>query len=216
MNVPEPVARWRCGSCENRRGALIVLLHGRGADEDDLFPLADLLPREATVASLRAPHDADGFGYTWYRPRGVAQPEPASLSASLAYVDAFLRERAGDAEEIWLAGFSAGAVMAGALALHEPARFAGAALLHGPLAFDAPAPPAPGRLDVLELFFGYGVFDDVIPAAAIARTRAYLRDESGARLEEHAYRTGHDLPADEQRDLAAWFSARFAASLNPA
>jgi phospholipase/carboxylesterase len=59
-----PVAIWRCGSCENRRGALVVLLHGRGADERDLFPLNELVPDEAAVASLRGPRRV-GEGLAW-------------------------------------------------------------------------------------------------------------------------------------------------------
>lgn len=210
MTTPEPQALWRCGSCENRRGALILLLHGRGVDERDLFALAPLFPPEATVAALRGPIPAAG-GYTWYDAPAPGRPTAGSLAASVRYVERWLDERAGDAEEIWLAGFSAGAALAGALLAHAPQRFAGAALLHGSLPFDAGVSLVPGRFDGIPLFYGYGLVDDVIPPDLIARTRAYLGAASGASVDEHAYDAAHGLGDDELRDLAAWFRTRLAA-----
>ncbi len=206
-----PVARWRCGEVCGAQSALIVLLHGRGSDEDDLFALADHLPTSAHIASLRAPL-ALGSGFTWFENRGVGRPVAESLAASIDYVHDFLDNHAGDAEEIWLVGFSAGAAMAGGLILENPERFAGAALLHGTLPFDAGQPTLAGRLTDVPVLYGTGAADDVIPSDLIARSSAYLRDVSGADLTQRTYPNGHSISSDELSDLGSWLALQF--SLN--
>jgi phospholipase/carboxylesterase len=205
MESVDPVAVWRCGSCENRRGALVVLLHGRGADERNIFPLEQLIPAEAAVAALRGPLRY-GEGFAWYENGAPGVPDAASLDHAVAYLERWLDERAGDVEEIWLAGFSAGAAVAGAALLRSPQRYAGAVLMHGAIA--PTGAQAPGALRGVPVFYGFGTSDAVIPPERIAATRAYLRDESGALLEEHAYDAAHEILFDEQRDFARWFAAR--------
>lgn len=198
---------WRRAAGTKRRGALVVLLHGHGVDERDLFALADLFPRAVTVAAPRGFIAADGGGYRWYAHHDVGRPVAASLADGVARLETWLGAQAGDAGGVWLVGFSGGALMAGALLLSAPARYAGAALLHGTLPFDAGIPLDAGRLAGCEVFYGYGEADDVIPRALVERSRTYLRDESGAHVQIHGYRAGHGIPPAEERDLARWFTA---------
>lgn len=201
----EAVARWRCGSRENPRGALIVLLDANGGDEAAMFSLAARLPADATVCALRAPIPTRS-GYAWFAGWSAGHPIPASLAAAIDYVERWLDDEAGDAEEIWLAGCSEGATMAGALLLHDPQRYAGAALLHGTLPLDA-QPAIDGRLRGLELFFGYRVEAGV--CELFARSRAYLHDTSGADVEEYVDRNGSRAGYPGVDEIAAWFGARF-------
>jgi phospholipase/carboxylesterase len=187
-----------------RRGPLVLLLHGHGVDERDIFPLEHVFAAETTVAALRGPIASEG-GYRWYAHHDVGRPIAASLADGMAYVDAWLAAQ-GPAG-VWLVGFSGGALIAGALLLSAPQRFAGVAMLHGPLPFDAGVPLEPGRLSGCEVFYGYGESDTVVPPALTARSRTYLREESGARAEIHGYRAGHQLVLAEERDLARWYAA---------
>ncbi|HTW85955.1 MAG TPA: hypothetical protein VMD91_17930 [Candidatus Sulfotelmatobacter sp.] len=127
----EVVARWRCGSCANTHGALILLLHGEGSDEDELFDLVVLLPAEPAIAALRG-FTPDGAGYGWFAADADGRPDPASLDTAVARVERWLDEQAGDAEEIWLAGVGQGATLVDALLRRAPQRYAGAALLESP------------------------------------------------------------------------------------
>jgi phospholipase/carboxylesterase len=205
VTTTETVARWRCGSRDNPRGALIVLLHANGSDEAAMVSLAARLPREATVAALRAPIPALS-GYAWFAGWSAEHPIPASVAGAIDYVEHWLDDEAGDAEEIWLAGCFEGATMAAALLLHDPQRYAGAALLHGTLPFDA-QPALDGRLSGLEIFFGYRV--DTAAHERVIRTRTYLRDASGSCLEEHVFHNGSHSGSPELDDIATWFAARF-------
>ncbi len=189
---------------------LLVLLHGRGADERDLSSLADALPRSFLCVSLRAPIALPEGGYTWFESRSAARPVAKSLHASVTALRTWLDEfivREGLAAH-YLLGFSAGMMMAGAMLLDAPARFSGAVLLSGAMALDSGFPAEPGRLAGLPIFRGSGTFDNVIPAELVAQTDAYLRDRSGAAVTAHSYRRGHDIAEREIADIARWLTER--------
>jgi predicted esterase len=125
----ELVARWRCGSCENTHGALILLLHGDGSDEDALFDLVVMLPNAPAVAALRGPLAAAAGGFRWFDTDTAGRPVPASLRAAAESIERWIDEQAGDAEELWLAGIDTGATLVRTLLARSPQRYAGAALL---------------------------------------------------------------------------------------
>jgi phospholipase/carboxylesterase len=183
-----------------------VLLHGNGADESNLFPLADLFPPDATVAAPRAPIPSEG-GFRWYAAHDVGRPVEASLAESIVRLETWLDAQTKTAGSVWLVGFSAGAVMAGALAVRAPQRYAGVAMMHGPLPFDAGLPLERDRLSRTEMFYGYGSADGVIPAELIQRSVAWLRDESGANAVIREYRAAHEIPLAEARDVERWYAS---------
>jgi len=202
-----PVVAWRRPAKSGPSTPLVVLLHGRGADEYDLLDIADFLPRAYTYASVRAPVPVEGGGYTWFENRGVARPIPQSIASSTAALRAWLDDAAiGCATQTcYLVGFSAGMMMAAALALDDPSRFAGAVLLSGAIAFDGGGHATDGRLTGFRAFYGRGSLDDVIPHELVARTDAYLRGRSGASLTFREYPHGHSISEAELEDVARWF-----------
>jgi phospholipase/carboxylesterase len=203
MTTIDAVARWRCAASGTTRGALIVLLHEHGCDENASFALAAALPSDATIAALRAPI-AGATGFSWFAAWSPDQPVSASLANAIDYVERWLDEKAGDAEEIWLAGCGEGATLAAALALHAPQRYVGAALVGGTVPLlEAALPALTGRLRGLDLFFGH------CGADRLTRSRAYLRDASGARVDERVYSHETALAAAALDDLITWFTARF-------
>lgn len=181
------------------------MLHGRGADEHDLLDIAKRLGQNFACASPRAPIALEGGGYTWFESRGVARPVAASLNESVVAMRAWLDTVAGEYGRCYLFGFSAGMMMAGALLLDDPGRFAGAVLLSGALALDCATVATAGRLAGLPVFLGWGTLDDVIPPALFAQTATYLRERSGAELTVREYRHAHAISSRELGDVAAWF-----------
>jgi phospholipase/carboxylesterase len=103
-------------------GAL-VLMHGRGADADDLAPLLDILdPGQRLLGALpRGPFRLPPGGRHWYIVRQVGFPDPGTFLASFQelsqHVDALLADRDIPSERTVVGGFSQGAVMAYSLAL---------------------------------------------------------------------------------------------------
>ena len=98
-------------------------------------------------------------------------------------------------------------MMAGALILDDPARFAGAVLLSGALALDGGA-ATQDRLSGLPVFVAHGTFDTVIPPELVGQTLRYLRERSGAALTERTYPRDHSIARREIGDIAAWLAER--------
>ena len=169
-------------------GAL-VLLHGRGADERDLYPLLDLLDPENKLLGVapRGPLSLPPGGAHWYRLKEVGYPDPPTFHETFAVLDGWLAAVARDAgigqESILLAGFSQGAVMAYALALG-----AGRPRPRALIAFSGFIPTVPGlQLDlsgVSGMFaaIGHGTFDPVIEVDWSRRARRRLEDAGAAVL----------------------------------
>jgi phospholipase/carboxylesterase len=186
----------------------VVVLHGRGADERDLLPVAQELP-PAHLVSLRAPEQM-GPGYTWYdldlSDGGLhaSQPDPDGFRRSLDLVGesvATARE-AYDVSEVGLLGFSQGAITSLALLLEAPERFGWVVALHGYLAASH-AGRAPDGLDRVPVFVGAGERDDVIPPERCADAAERLA-AAGAPVTHDTYPTGHGIGRAELDDVAAF------------
>lgn len=208
-----PVVRWRKARhvLANGRPPLLVLLHGRGADERDLFDLAPTIDPAFAIASVRGPLPTDEGGYTWSESRAVGRAVPESLRRSIEWLCAWLDSLdAGrpEPQRVYLMGFSAGMAMAGALLIDRPAHYAGAVLLSGTLPFETDLSLTKDRLANVEVFHGHGSFDTVIPADLVTRTQTYLREHSGARLAERAYPIAHEISPKEMADIAKWLHER--------
>jgi phospholipase/carboxylesterase len=100
------------------RGAL-VLLHGRGADEHDLYPLLDALDPERRLHGYtpRGPLSLPPGGAHWYRLGGIPTPDPDTFFPTFEAAAAWLDALPFGADRLVLGGFSQGAVMSWALGL---------------------------------------------------------------------------------------------------
>src|SRR5581483_11706946 len=160
----------------------IVLLHGRGADEHDLFPLLDLLDPERRLLGVtpRGPLTLPPGGAHWYRLGGIPTPDAATFHANFERAAAFLDALPLPPERVVLGGFSQGAVMAYALGL-AAGRPRPAAIV----ALSGFVPRVDGLVLDLEGLDGYpvaiahGSYDPVIPEGFGAEARRLL-EEAGA------------------------------------
>jgi len=159
-------------------GAL-VLLHGRGADEHDLFPLLDALDPERRLLGItpRGPLALPPGGAHWYALGGIPTPDPGTFFPTFEAATSFLDGLAIPIDRVVLGGFSQGAVMSWALGLGV-GRPRPAAIM----ALSGFMPEVEGfeldltGLDGYPIAVAHGSFDPVIPAefsrAAAERVRA--------------------------------------------
>jgi phospholipase/carboxylesterase len=205
-----PIVRWRkAQGAHAKRPPLLVLLHGRGADEHDLFSLTPAIDSRIAVASVRAPLTTDEGGFTWSESRTPGRYIGESLRASLTWFRTWLDSLTSartEPQDVYLFGFSAGMAMASALLLDAPARYAGAILLSGTLPFDAGIPMAKNRLAGIPVFHGHGSFDRMIPADLVTRSAKYLSESSGAQLEARRYPIAHEISDAEMGDISSWLA----------
>jgi phospholipase/carboxylesterase len=182
---------------------LVVLLHGRGSNEQDIIGLAEQLPNGPTYAAVRAPI-SEGGGYAWFANRGIGRPIAESLRATMDWFRTWLDEVAPDGRPVVLVGFSGGAAFAGGLLLDDPARYAGAAVLYGTLPFDAGVPTTPSRLEGARVLVIHGDQDMVIPRELLDRTWSYLDTEAGSVTTAVRDAGGHGLSATALAHLQGW------------
>jgi phospholipase/carboxylesterase len=187
---------------------LVVLLHGRGSNEQEIISLTSHLPEGVEYAAVRAPI-AEGGGFAWFANRGIGRPVASSLAHTMAWFREWLDCIAPAGRPVALVGFSGGAAFAGGLVLADPGRYAGAAILYGTLPFDAGLPLDRGRLANLPMFVAQGETDHVIPRELLDRTWTWLHTESGAPTVGRRDPGGHGLTVGTVRRLAAWLGERF-------
>lgn len=198
-----PTVTWNGLDAADR--PLVVLLHGRGADETGIIDLARHLPAGAVYAAVRAPIRS-GNGYAWFANRGIGRPLAESLDEIMAWFRLWLDDVAPAGRPVILVGFSGGAAFAGGLLLADPQRFAGAAILYGTLPFDAGVPTSPSRLAGVPVYVAHGETDTVIPRELLDRTWHFLLIESGASATARRDPGGHAITTDTITGLGDWIS----------
>ena len=166
MTQAEPlVALWREPAGEPE-GAL-VLLHGRGADEHDLYPLLDVLDPEHRLLGVTpgGPLHLPPGGRHWYALGGIPTPDPETFLSTAPRLAAFLDALPVPFERVVLGGFSQGTVMTWAMTLGSGRpRPAGVLALSGFLPRVPGYPLDPGRLAGVPVAVAHGTLDPVIPA----------------------------------------------------
>jgi phospholipase/carboxylesterase len=159
------VALWREPAGEPE-GAL-VLLHGRGADEHDLYPLLDVLDPERRLLGVTpgGPLHLPPGGRHWYALGGIPTPDPETFLSTAPRLAALLDALPVPFERVVLGGFSQGTVMTWAMTLGpERPRPAGVLALSGFLPRVPGYPLDPGRLAGVPVAVAHGTLDPVIPA----------------------------------------------------
>jgi phospholipase/carboxylesterase len=200
----------------SERLPLLVLLHGIGADEADLLPLAQFFDPRFTVVSARAPHEAPPMGYRWYAidwsvtpPRGDRMEIIASRDLLARFVEEATAAYGTDPSRVFLFGFSQGAVMSLALLLGRPDLVRGVVAHSGQLARLPGPDPTPEALSRAEVLLLHGAQDNVIPAAQGYKAYQVLAPLLGARVAYRAFDVlGHGISEDSIVEAARWLTAR--------
>jgi phospholipase/carboxylesterase len=190
-------------------GAL-VLFHGRGADEFDLFPLIDYLDSEKRLLGVtpRGPFSFPPGGAHWYALQEVGFPDRETFLTTFRdvgeWLDSFLDERRIGHEQTVLGGFSQGAVMAYSFGLGA-GRPRPAALL----ALSGFMPTVDGfELDLAAIppvAIGHGTFDPIISVEFGRQARKVL-DDAGADVLYREYPLPHAIDPRFLDELRPWLA----------
>ena len=202
------------------RSPLLVLLHGKGADENDLFALARYLDPRFTIISLRAPHEMAPGYYRWYErfdsPQGSVFDE-AEIRVSrlwlLQQLDEALQATGADPTQVHLLGFSQGGAMALALALTAPQKLRSVVSIAGRL-LPACAPDAApsSALQHLDLLIQHGHLDDVVPHTESLEACRYFTAQA-VNTQFKTYAAGHTISPAMLKDAVDFLRNQLDSSL---
>lgn len=188
----------------------LVLLHGRGADENDLFGLFDALDPERRLrgVTVGAPLFLPPGGRHWYVVPRVGFPDPVTFTETLGLLERTLDDELGvDWGRTVVGGFSQGTVMSYALGLGE-----GRPVPAGIMALSGFVPTVDGwRADLaarpgLAVMIAHGTQDPVI-GIDFARQARELLTAGGATVEYHETPVSHTIDPRVVPDLARWLAA---------
>ena len=194
---------------------LLILLHGVGSNEEDLINLAPLLDPRFHIVSLRAPYVLGPGSYAWFHvlftpqgPRHDPREAEASRELLIDTIPGLVAATGTDPEQVYLMGFSQGAVMSLYLGLTLPELVAGVVAMSAgviPEAVDRMA--APQELTGLPVLLVHGTGDTVLP---IEHRRASREILAGLPIDftYREYPMGHEVSPESLPDIAAWLGAR--------
>lgn len=202
------------------QGAL-VLLHGRGTDENDLYPVLDMLDPQQRLhgVTVRAPLSLPPGGRHWYAIQSVGHPDPATFSETYSLLDATLRSLLGDlgvpAGRTVLGGFSQGTVMSYAMGLGAD-RPRPAAIL----ALSGFIPTVPGlQLDLesrrgLPVLIAHGSMDPVI-GVQLGRDAHDRLSAAGLDVTYRESAMGHSIDPRLLPEMQTWLSDVVSRAVSP-
>ncbi len=175
---------------------LVFVLHGRGADANDLADLAPLIGGSFRFLFPNAPKPFEvypgmSYGFTWFDGWPAERNSiVASRKLLLEFIDEALRRFATPAGKVVISGFSQGGLMSIDAGFRTDAELAGIVVMSGAL-YEEDAPNFSTR-NGLPVFMGHGLVDDVIPINEARRARRVL-EEQGVDVEYHEYPIGHHV-----------------------
>lgn len=194
------------------KNPLLLLLHGYGSNEEDLFSFASELPNDSYVISVRAPYDLQPYGHAWYAIHFDAAENKfsdnvqakQSVELIAGFIDEIVKQYPIDAKNVTLIGFSQGAILSYATALTYPEKVAKVVALSGyfnqeimPKVIDTNA------ISHLKFFVSHGSFDQVIPVDWARKAKPAL-ENLGLEVEYHEYPVGHGVAPQNFFDFKNW------------
>jgi phospholipase/carboxylesterase len=194
------------------KNPLLLLLHGYGSNEEDLFSFSSELPEEYYVISARAPYDM-GFGsYAWYAINFDANenkfsdiPQAQQSRDIIAnFIDELIANYPIDSTNVSLIGFSQGTILSYAVALSYPEKIQRVVAMSGYLNLDMVNPNFnTNNLSNLKIFASHGTVDQVIPIDW-ARKAAPILSQLGVEVLYKEYPVGHGVAPQNFYDFKNW------------
>ena len=194
---------------------VIILLHGVGSNEADLFGLAPQLPKDALIISARAPITLSENSFAWYHidfktgaPSINNGEEEKSRQLILTFIYQVVKKYNVDPAKVFLVGFSQGAIMSYSVGLTNPQKVKGIAILSGRLLDEVKPNVAPRpQLKKLSMFIAHGTIDKVLPIAYAHSAHDYI-NKLKLSCSYHEYKMAHEICPQELADLRQWFSSQ--------
>jgi len=193
------------------KAPLILMLHGYGSDENDLFSFAGYLPEKYTIISVRAPYPLQPMGNAWYAINFDANANKFSDTkqavSSREKIKAFIEEAIEayniDPNAITLFGFSQGTILSFATALTYPHLVNKIIGLSGYIDNNMIEPGDKDQLKALNVFSSHGTMDQVIPVDWARKTPDVLK-KFGISCEFKEFPSGHGVNQENFQALLHW------------
>lgn len=192
---------------------VVILLHGYGSNEADLFGLQSFLPNDYLIISARAPQTLKEASFAWFDlsfdKNGVSgfnyQQALKSRSILLKFIDEIAVKYKIANNQIYLIGFSQGAIMSYGIAFHYPEKIKGIAALSGRILDEDKKFQLSEKHKNLRFLISHGTNDAVIKIEQGRNANNYLKN-LGLKVQYYEYEMGHQINNDVLIKIKNWLS----------
>jgi phospholipase/carboxylesterase len=199
---------------KKEKNPLLLLLHGYGSNEEDLFSFASELPEDYYVVSARAPFDLSYGSYAWYAINFDADENKfsdigqarASRDIIANFIDELVANYPIDSENVTLIGFSQGCILSYAVAVSYPEKVQRVVAMSG---YWNPEIAVDDYLEndcsKLRIFASHGTVDQVIPVEWARKSIPALQ-VLGIEIVFKEYMVGHGVAPQNFFDFKHWLT----------
>jgi phospholipase/carboxylesterase len=192
---------------------VLIMLHGYGSNESDLFEIARGLDGRFVTFSLRAPYTTKDGGFCWYPLEFLPDQQfkydynaaAESRAKILSFISHACKAYKLDSTQVFIMGFSQGAIMAYDLAIKAPTKIKGIIALSGRLMEESQQQKTDWlQVDKVKIFIAHGNSDNVIKIAEAEKANAFFKEKNIKDLTYKNYEMPHSINGKELNDLKAW------------
>ena len=200
----------RKSAIENQKNPSIILLHGYGSDENDLFSFAEYLPKKYTIISLRAPFETPMGGYCWFSINFNNSNEKwsdhkqayQSILNLESQIDFFIQKYNLEPDQIDLLGFSQGAVLSWTLLLDFSIKINRAVCLSGYIDKSLLKEDIYSYRDIIA-YSSHGTNDPVIPFDWAKKSIESLK-ENNPNVVFNSFQDAHNVSQENFQSILNW------------
>jgi phospholipase/carboxylesterase len=194
------------------KNPLILLLHGYGSNEEDLFSFAAELPDEYYIVAARAPYNLQYGSYAWYAinfdadQNKFSDNDQAIISRDLIakFIDELTANYPIDATNVTLIGFSQGTILSYAVALSHPEKVQRVVAMSGYINPEILEENyLKNSFNNLKIFASHGTVDQVIPVEWGRKAKPFL-ENLGISITYKEYPIGHGVSPQNFYDFKNW------------
>lgn len=195
---------------------LLIMCHGYGSDENDLFSFASELPEKLFIISLRAPYPMQPYGNAWYAINFDAQQNKwndveqavSSRDRIAKFIDEACQTYPVDSKNVSLLGFSQGTILSYAVALTYPKKVKNIVALSGYISEDMLEEPLRQEdFTNLDFYCSHGSVDQVIPVEWARKAPMFL-SKLNIKNKFSEFPVGHGVAPQNFYEFKDWLEKR--------
>lgn len=195
---------------------VLIMLHGYGSNETDLFAMHKSFDNRYAVFSLRAPNSIPNSGYCWF-PLDVSEKDKIkydynfvqqSKNLILSFISNACKSLNLDSTNVVLFGFSQGAMLSTDIAFTHPNKIKGVIALSGMLMPETQAQIKNDlswkNINKVKMYFAHGYSDNVIKLTEAEKIDSLISQKKLNNLKMNYYKMSHNICGEELNDIKKW------------
>lgn len=198
---------------ETENPPLLLLMHGVGSNEQDMFSLTDQLPGNFLIIAARGPLTIGPNSFAWFQvsfstsvPVIKSTQAENSRNTIIQFIESLKTQFSFNEKEIYIGGFSQGGIMSYSVGLTRPDLIKGIAVMNGRLLKEVrPQIASPDELKRLRVFISHGISDNVLNIEYAREANAYLKTIDITPTYKE-FEAGHTVNNEMLFSLVDWLS----------